>query len=540
MKHLLPIFLSHKSQAKTVRLTLLLFALPSFAPAATFQLLGDLSGGATRGVAKAISADGTVVAGRGQTDSATLGWVWTASTGIQALPSPGTEERSDARSMSDDGSIIVGEARADVNSNSKDHAVVWTRQVNGSYSAQALVPPAGSKFGLFIGSTLFDLDMQAYAVSGNGTTIVGQGRSYESGTVGSTFEAFHWTAATGIVPSGNLSGGPTVTDGTTTKPSYSSARSIDRLANFSVGTSRSAIRPNSTSTNSEAFRFFFPNSSMTGIGDLQNPVFSSTAQAISKDGTTIVGEARDPINGQVAFRYTDSSGMVSLGALEPGNGQTIACAVSADGSVVVGRSAVTAPAFTNSTSRAFIWTASLGLVRLSTAAGLTSTDLGPNGFLEEALAISDDGLTVVGAYGDATDDPNHPPGNGSQTEFQTPKRQAFIITFTPEELGLSPAITADELAQNSCPAVIPASSSLDLTFNFREDLSFIYTLQFSPDLQTTFTDQVSFTPDGNGSFTRQNIAPGYNGTASLTSSVLTETISSSLTSGYWRIRVSSP
>ncbi len=151
---------------------------------------------------------------------------------------------------------------------------------------------------------------------------------------------------------GNLSNGPTVSNEITTKAVYSSARGIDRLGTHAVGPSRSGIRPNSTTASSEVFRFDFNTSTMTGLGDLQTPPFSATAWAISKDGSTITGEARDPIMGQVAFRYTDATGMQSLGQLEPG--QTLGNAVSADGSVIVGRGAVTAPSFTSNTSRAFI------------------------------------------------------------------------------------------------------------------------------------------------------------------------------------------
>lgn len=507
---------------------------------ATFELLGDLPGGSVRSVATAVSADGAIVTGRGETSTSTLAWVWTAATGMQALPSPGSEDYSLANSISDDGSVIAGEARADSgfpsSPLSRDHATIWTLQPDGSYSALALVPPSGSKFGEFLGSTLFNLDMKAYAISGDGTTVIGQGRSYESGTVGSTFEAFSWTASTGIVALGNLSGGVTVSNGVTTKPAYSSARGIDRLANFTVGTSRSGIRLNSTTPASEAFSFDFDDSSMLAIGDLQDPVFSSSAEAISKDGTTITGEARDAALGSVAFRYTEASGMVSLGRFIAG--QTVGNAVNADGSVIVGRGSVTAPSFTSNTSRAFIWTEALGFQDLATVAGLTSTELGANGFLEEAWGISDDGLTIVGVYGDATEDPSHPADNGSRSEYTTPKRQAFIITFTAEELGLvSPA---EQLLENTV-LNIDAGSSLGISFNINTAQTLTYTLQFSPDLITSFVDQVRFSPNGLGTYTRTNIDSGYTGTDSILAGVITETPSTyNSQRGFWRLAISSP
>ena len=70
--------------------------------------------------------------------------------------------------------------------------------------------------------------------------------------------------------------------------------------------------------------------------------------------TTIVGFGTVTA-GRVAFRWTQTTGMVNLGTL-PGATFSIADAVSADGSVIVG----------TSTSTAFIWDTTHGMQNLKT------------------------------------------------------------------------------------------------------------------------------------------------------------------------------
>ncbi len=494
--------------------------------AATFTLLGDLPGGQVRATARALSSDGSIVAGTGHVESGSQAWVWNQNDGFVILPSISDNGRSAVFGMSDDGEVVVGEAR---NLFNKDQAVLWTRQRDRSYRATALPVPVGSKFEFGGG---FPLNMVAYAVSGDGSIIVGQGETNEN-TGGRVFEAFYWTRSTGVQAMGNLSNGSflrTVRDidgisTTVTKPAYSSARDIDRSGTFAVGPSRSSIRPApSTTPASEVFRFRFGEGTISGLGDLQDPPFSSTAEAISADGSTITGQARDPDLGQVAFRYTDETGMVALGDLPTGSTVATGLGANASGTVIVGRGTVERDvSITNNTSRAFIWTESLGLRDLAEVAGLTAAELGPNGFLEEALAVSDDGLTIAGAYGDSTND------------LQTPDRHAFIIRFTAAELGL---------VEGPTPFTLAATLSLQFTrssiaFPFDITLPYSYTLQFSPDLATSFASQVRFTPDGDRSFTRADLAPGYSGTASLVDGKLTE-MPSIPPFGYWRLVISVP
>ena len=53
-----------------------LLLLGPFLSAATFTLLNDLPGGQVRGTARALSSDGSIVAGTGQVESGSQAWVW--------------------------------------------------------------------------------------------------------------------------------------------------------------------------------------------------------------------------------------------------------------------------------------------------------------------------------------------------------------------------------------------------------------------------------------------------------------------------------
>ncbi|MEM6256679.1 MAG: PEP-CTERM sorting domain-containing protein [Planctomycetota bacterium] len=127
------------------------------------------------------------------------------------------------------------------------------------------------------------------------------------------------------------------------------------------------------------------------LGDLPGGAFFSRAQAISADGTTVVGysKASDVKGGGAviagddqAFRWTLSGGMVGLGDLAGGTPVSRAYGVSGNGMVIVGGS--------NSSSgdEAFRWTSSGGMTGLG--------DLAGGGFFSQANAISNNGNIIVG------------------------------------------------------------------------------------------------------------------------------------------------
>src|SRR4051812_31470082 len=79
----------------------------------------------------------------------------------------------------------------------------------------------------------------------------------------------------------------------------------------------------------------------------------SVAQAVSADGSTVVGYSGNPLFGTRAFRWTKSDGMIDLGSLS-GDVSSWANAASADGTTIVGGTSI----------EGFRWTKESGLVGL--------------------------------------------------------------------------------------------------------------------------------------------------------------------------------
>ena len=116
---------------------------------------------------------------------------------------------------------------------------------------------------------------------------------------------------------------------------------------------------------------------------------SSSASAMSADGSVVVGEADNASNNHYAFRWTSAGGMVNLGTL--GGTYASANAVSTNGSVVVGESQDI-----NNTSHAFRWTSATGMQTVEawlTASGVT---VSPLLHTTSALLVSANGAVVAG------------------------------------------------------------------------------------------------------------------------------------------------
>lgn len=121
-----------------------------------------------------------------------------------------------------------------------------------------------------------------------------------------------------------------------------------------------------------------------GLGHLPEtgPGLPTYANAVSGDGSTIVGYTWVSGSATVPFRWTAKTGYQTLGTLggtnSPNNSAT---AVSFDGSVIVGQSALP-----NGTVRGFRWTEETGMVELQMGPQVSQT----------AEAVSANGLIVVG------------------------------------------------------------------------------------------------------------------------------------------------
>lgn len=119
---------------------------------------------------------------------------------------------------------------------------------------------------------------------------------------------------------------------------------------------------------------------------MQNPGGSSaSANGVNVDGTIVVGST-----GGNAFRWTPAGGMQTLG-IPTGGGFPIARSVSADGSIIVGDYMLAS----NGASRAFLWTASTGIVDLGAYASSVGVYL-TGRTLQSATGVSADGSAVVG------------------------------------------------------------------------------------------------------------------------------------------------
>ena len=99
-----------------------------------------------------------------------------------------------------------------------------------------------------------------------------------------------------------------------------------------------------------------------GLGDLPGGELSSSASAVSADGSVVVGSSSSK-NGNEAFRWSKKYGIEGLGDLPGGEFRSAATSVSADGSVVVGS------ASSKNGIQAFRWTKATGLEGLGDLPG---------------------------------------------------------------------------------------------------------------------------------------------------------------------------
>jgi uncharacterized membrane protein len=210
----------------------------------------------------------------------------------------------------------------------------------------------------------------ASGVSADGSIVVGYGYSESPTGIVTNFEAFVWDSSNGMRGLGDLPGGVV----------HSGAEAISADGTTIVGSSRSG-------SGFEAF-IWDATDGMRGIGDLPGGAFTSTAKDVSSDGSIVVGFANSSV-GQESFIWDAVNGMRGLGSL-PGTGPSGAAhAISGNGLVVGGQ--------TTSATRteAFIWDAVHGMRKLNQVL----IDHGANlagWWLTDVEAISDDGLAFAG------------------------------------------------------------------------------------------------------------------------------------------------
>ncbi len=326
-----------------------LVLLPPTLQAASFHPLGRLHdwGGSSP---NDLSPDGSTVVGNGAVGTQES-FVWNRSSGMQGLPLKDGMVSSISNGVSSNGTTIVGEMR-DFN---VGQPFIW----DATNGMRELGGPLGG-----FQQTL----ATATAVSADGAVVSGVGRNGDG-----NIEAFIWDAIGGRRGIGDLPGGIF----------YSSSFAMSADGSVIVGASRS------TSGNSEAF-IWDATRGMRGLGDLRPEFPESFAFDVSADGSTVVGVGSTQSN-RLAFVWDETRGMRSLGDLPGGLVQSRAQGVSADGSVIVGMS------YSATGNEAFIWDEAQGMRELDVLLVALGVDL-TGWTLVEAMAISDDGLTISG-YG---------------------------------------------------------------------------------------------------------------------------------------------
>jgi len=259
--------------------------------------LGDLGGGAYFSQGWDASADGSVIVGVSQSGPPRFeAFIWESGVmvGLGDLPGgniPGFGDFfSRARSVSDNGLVVVGEA-ASVASTGSWEAFGWT--LAGGMVGLGDLP--GGAFSSF-----------AEEVSGDGTVVVGHSTSTDGE------EAFRWTTA-GMVGIGDLPGG--IFD--------SSALSVSEDGSVIVG-------HGTTDDGQEAFVWDATNNMRNiqdilvaaGLGAELTDWTLTTAQAVSADGLTIAGVGINPAGDTEAWVATipepSTSILAALGLLSLG------------------------------------------------------------------------------------------------------------------------------------------------------------------------------------------------------------------------------
>jgi probable HAF family extracellular repeat protein len=161
-----------------------------WSPAGGMVGMGDLPGSPFVSEAWGVSADGTVIVGWGVYGPGIgapwrEGWRWTAQTGLQRIGRLYENGNSWAIGVSADGSVIVGRATT----GGPGYDTVAFRWHNGVMSSLGFLYPEHDY-------------SSAFAVSGDGATIVGLSRGNQTGN-----HAFRWTAESGMIYLGDLPNG---------------------------------------------------------------------------------------------------------------------------------------------------------------------------------------------------------------------------------------------------------------------------------------------------------------------------------------------
>ena len=339
-----------------------------------------------------VSGDGSVIAGSAL-DSQSLPHIFRLALESEfqdITPLPENHTHADVAAINQDGTVLVGFSQR---TNFQTGIIETTQPFRWTVASGI------SSLGLFPGEAT---DALPKAMNNDGSVIVGVIGRLVQGLPEQFVDirAFRWTGASGMNVLGTFQ--------TAIHP-----EDLSRDGSILVGTADfgSFIHSNKhLGFSAQAFRWSSALIQGLGVNTLQGE-FDSHAEFVSGDGSTVVGTMKfdggSSLDFSRAFRVTSSGVKVDIGTLRAAGGefdsssyiksnfplsssgfeQESGKCVSSDGSVIVG----TSESFVSGmpVRRAFRWTSS-GMSNLGT--------LGV-GESSAALAVSSDGLTVVGASG---------------------------------------------------------------------------------------------------------------------------------------------
>ena len=344
------------------------------------------------GRAKAISSDGSVIAGYANDGTTSRTYRWDATTGMVSIRGDWVTGSGGVEAMSSDGSVIAGHVM-DGNNNNTMSGYRWdatTGMVNiADTDGDGVVGTPGSGEWA-TGYT------NVSAMSSDGSVLGGNTND------ATTTRAFRWDATNGMVNIADTDGDGVVgTPGSgewATGASYTSAISSDgsvALGGANDGNTRRAFRWDATNG-----MINLADTDGDGVVDRALGEWATGngwATAASSDGSIIAGYANDgtanrvfrwdATNGMVNLADTDGNGTVDGSASEWATGTSRVENMTSDGSVIIGS------ANDGSTGRAFRWDATNGMVNIS---GSWATGYG------SAKAMSSDGSVIAGNANDGT------------------------------------------------------------------------------------------------------------------------------------------
>jgi uncharacterized membrane protein len=290
-----------------------------------------------------VDADGSALVGGTQMYGLPAPYIWRREGGGW-LHMPDQRIMGGAFGISYDGSTIVGWTLGSGNS-MPDTASVWTNGGANQLDIKGL-PGTDKSF--------------ADAISGDGQIIAGQRIDFDN-----VSHAFTWTHADGMRDLAEVPG------------------SGDSVAN-SANADGSVIAGNVTDELNEYRGVIWRNGVPTALDDFDGRV--PAVQALSGNGSVVVGESFAPYQGNQAYSF-DGSLYRAVGGAD-----SIAYGVNWDGSAIVGENPVG--------SQAFLWTESLGTVDLKEyliSIGTTSEGVNLSRFVYlSPRAMSPDGRTIAG------------------------------------------------------------------------------------------------------------------------------------------------